>query len=78
MNAQLKTLLLVFIHHSQFHLEEDNKEIYDQFVDIAERLENHFRDMQDLEFTIERGKLYMLQTRMAKELRLQRLILQLI
>lgn len=48
------------------HLEEDNKEIYDQFVDIAERLENHFRDMQDLEFTIERGKLYMLQTRNGK------------
>ena len=37
-----------------------------QFLQIAERLEKHYRDMQDLEFTIERGKLYMLQTRTGK------------
>ncbi|WP_315919335.1 pyruvate, phosphate dikinase [Mesorhizobium sp. SP-1A] len=36
------------------------------FVDISRRLENHYRDMQDLEFTIERGKLWMLQTRSGK------------
>ena len=36
------------------------------FVDISNRLENHYRDMQDLEFTIERGKLWMLQTRSGK------------
>ena len=41
-------------------------DVYAQFVDIAEKLERHYRDMQDLEFTVERGKLYMLQTRSAK------------
>ncbi|MFP5501793.1 MAG: pyruvate, phosphate dikinase [Candidatus Sericytochromatia bacterium] len=40
--------------------------VYDEFQAIAERLERHYRDMQDLEFTIERGKLYMLQTRNGK------------
>ena len=41
-------------------------EIYAQFEEIAGRLERHYRDMQDLEFTIERGRLYMLQTRSGK------------
>ena len=41
-------------------------EIYTQFEEIAGRLERHYRDMQDLEFTIERGRLYMLQTRSGK------------
>ncbi|HET8572187.1 MAG TPA: pyruvate, phosphate dikinase [Candidatus Limnocylindria bacterium] len=41
-------------------------EVYAQFEEIAQRLERHYRDAQDLEFTIERGKLYMLQTRSAK------------
>ncbi len=41
-------------------------EIYDEFASIANRLENHYRDMQDMEFTIENGKLYMLQTRNGK------------
>ncbi len=41
-------------------------EVYRQFEAIAERLERHYRDAQDLEFTIERGHLYMLQTRSAK------------
>lgn len=40
--------------------------LYDQFADIAKTLENHYRDMQDMEFTIEDGKLYMLQTRNGK------------
>ena len=40
--------------------------VYREFEEIAERLERHYRDVQDLEFTIERGKLYMLQTRSAK------------
>ena len=39
---------------------------YDQFVEICNKLENHYRDMQDMEFTIENGKLYMLQTRNGK------------
>ncbi len=41
-------------------------DVYNQFKDIATRLEQHYRDMQDMEFTIENGKLYMLQTRNGK------------
>ncbi len=44
-------------------LAEEMPEIYRQFTEIAELLERHYRDVQDLEFTIERGKLWMLQTR---------------
>ena len=47
-------------------LHEEMPEVYDQFVEIAGRLENYFRDMQDMEFTIEDGHLYMLQTRNGK------------
>lgn len=47
-------------------LEEINKDIYDEFMDLSERLEQHYHDMQDIEFTIEKGKLYMLQTRNGK------------
>jgi pyruvate,orthophosphate dikinase len=47
-------------------LERSQPVVYRQFVDIAHKLERHYRDMQDLEFTVERGKLYMLQTRSAK------------
>ena len=47
-------------------LEGSQPEVYHQFLDIAGKLERHYRDMQDLEFTIERGKLYMLQTRNGK------------
>jgi len=47
-------------------LAQENAEIYQQFVDFSKRLESHYRDMQDIEFTIERGKLYMLQTRNGK------------
>ncbi|HZT95575.1 MAG TPA: PEP/pyruvate-binding domain-containing protein, partial [Chloroflexota bacterium] len=47
-------------------LQDDMPEVYDQFREIARRLEKHYHDMQDLEFTIERGKLYMLQTRAGK------------
>ena len=48
------------------HLQEQMPEVYDQFVEIASRLEKYFRDMQDMEFTIEDGKLFMLQTRNGK------------
>ena len=41
-------------------------EVYNQFVEICHKLENHYRDMQDMEFTIEDKKLYMLQTRNGK------------
>jgi pyruvate,orthophosphate dikinase len=47
-------------------LQRDMPDVYHQFVTIAERLERHYRDMQDLEFTVERGTLYMLQTRSGK------------
>ena len=40
--------------------------VYEQFMDITSKLENHYKDMQDVEFTIERGKLWMLQTRNGK------------
>ncbi|MEG1509387.1 MAG: pyruvate, phosphate dikinase, partial [Clostridia bacterium] len=47
-------------------LKETNEDVYNQFVEIANRLENNYKDMQDMEFTIERGKLFMLQTRNGK------------
>jgi pyruvate, orthophosphate dikinase len=47
-------------------LEQDLPESYREFVEICARLEKHYKDMQDVEFTIERGKLWMLQTRNGK------------
>jgi len=47
-------------------LKEVMPEVYNQFVEICHKLENHYRDMQDMEFTIEDKKLYMLQTRNGK------------
>ena len=47
-------------------LEEQNPEIYKQFTDIVHTLEHHYKDMQDMEITIEEGKLYFLQTRNGK------------
>ena len=47
-------------------LEEDLPECYKEFMELAHKLENHYRDMQDMEFTIQEGKLYFLQTRNGK------------
>ena len=47
-------------------LAEDLPECYKEFIEIAHRLENHYKDMQDMEFTIQEGKLYFLQTRNGK------------
>jgi len=47
-------------------LQKESPAIYKQFAETAEKLEKHYRDMQDMEFTIEKGKLYMLQTRSGK------------
>ena len=47
-------------------LQEDMPECYEEFMAIAKRLEDHYRDMQDMEFTIQEGKLYFLQTRSGK------------
>jgi pyruvate,orthophosphate dikinase len=48
------------------HMQEQMPEAHAEFQAIADRLEHHYRDMQDMEFTIERGRLYMLQTRSGK------------
>ena len=48
------------------HLDDIRPGIYEEFASIAKRLENHYHDMQDMEFTVENGKLYMLQTRNGK------------
>ncbi len=47
-------------------MKRDMPEVYQQFFDIAKGLEAHYKDVQDMEFTVERGKLYMLQTRTGK------------
>ncbi len=47
-------------------LEEKYPRLYQQLLDIAEKLEHHYREMQDVEFTVEQGKFYMLQTRAGK------------
>lgn len=47
-------------------LEKEMPEIYKQLIQIREKLEKHYRDMQDIEFTVQKGKLYMLQTRNGK------------
>lgn len=48
------------------HLKEDNPALYEEFKNVAKTLEQHYHDMQDMEFTIEKGKLFMLQTRNGK------------
>jgi len=47
-------------------LKEELPQVYDQFIDTCQKLENHYRDLQDIEFTVEKGILYMLQTRNGK------------
>ncbi len=47
-------------------LEKQNKKVYDEFLSTVNALEKHYKDMQDIEFTIEQGKLFFLQTRTAK------------
>ncbi len=47
-------------------LKDELSGVYDQFIDTCQKLESHYRDLQDIEFTVERGKLYMLQTRNGK------------
>ena len=67
MNAQGEDVVAgIRTPHSIDKLRETNEAVYNQFVDIAAKLESHYRDMQDMEFTIEKGKLFMLQTRNGK------------
>ena len=59
MNAQGEDVVSgVRTPQSISQLEDTNKKVYDQFLDIIENLEKHYKDMQDVEFTIEDGKLY--------------------
>ena len=51
---------------SIIELEKINKAVYDELVEVKDKLENHYKDMQDIEFTIEQGKLFLLQTRSGK------------
>jgi pyruvate,orthophosphate dikinase len=67
MNAQGEDVVAgVRTPQSIAQLKDQNPAVYDQFVDIVQKLEDHYRDMQDMEFTIEDGKLFMLQTRNGK------------
>lgn len=67
MNAQGEDIVAGIRTPNQIStLKEQNPKIYEEFVRIANILESHYKDMQDLEFTIEEGKLYMLQTRNGK------------
>ncbi len=47
-------------------MQEESPEVFEQFMEITQRLEKHYKDMQDVEFTIENGRLWMLQTRNGK------------
>jgi len=67
MNAQGEDVVAgIRTPHPIKTMHESMPEVYDQFLAISEKLEKHYRDMQDMEFTIERVKLYMLQTRNGK------------
>ncbi|HXK97520.1 MAG TPA: pyruvate, phosphate dikinase, partial [Limnochordia bacterium] len=67
MNAQGEDVVAgIRTPHPIATLAEAMPDVYRQLVDIYKKLENHYRDMQDIEFTIQEGKLYMLQTRAGK------------
>lgn len=67
MNAQGEDVVAgIRTPHPIEMLKDLNTQVYNQFLEIADKLENHYRDMQDIEFTIERGKLFILQTRNGK------------
>jgi pyruvate,orthophosphate dikinase len=67
MNAQGEDVVAGIRNTKQIaELGQESPEVYAQFLDICNRLEKHYRDMQDVEFTIEQGKLWMLQTRNGK------------
>jgi len=67
LNAQGEDVVAGIRNTNQIvHLEKDMPDVYAQFMDITHKLEKHYKEMQDVEFTIERGKLWMLQTRTGK------------
>ena len=61
-----RTSFRVFERRYQFLNSTRSSHVYDQLREITTRLEKHYKDMQDFEFTIQDGKLYMLQTRNGK------------
>ncbi len=67
MNAQGEDVVAgIRTPHKIDMLKNELPEVYEEFVNICNLLENHYKDMQDIEFTIEKGKLYLLQTRNGK------------
>ncbi len=67
MNAQGEDVVAGIRNTSKIlGMKDELPEVYEQFFEITERLEQHYKDMQDVEFTIEHGKLWMLQTRNGK------------
>ncbi len=67
MNAQGEDVVAGIRNASKISgLKDELPEVYNQFSEITQRLEQHYKDMQDVEFTIEHGKLWMLQTRNGK------------
>ena len=67
MNAQGEDVVLrIRTPESIDKLAEEMPDMFEQFMNICHTLEKHYKDMQDMEFTIERGKFYMLQTRNGK------------
>ena len=67
MNAQGEDVVAgIRTPHPIGDLAKQNRKIYRQLLDIRDKLEDHYRDMQDIEFTIEQGELFMLQTRTGK------------
>ena len=67
MNAQGEDVVAgIRTPHTIKELAEIMPDVYNEFKEIADKLEKHYKDMQDMEFTIEKGKLYMLQTRNGK------------
>src|SRR5690606_26562004 len=67
MNAQGEDVVAGIRNTSKIlGMKDELPEVYAQFADITERLEQHYKDMQDVEFTIEHNKLWMLQTRNGK------------
>ena len=67
MNAQGEDVVAGIRNAADIHeMKEELPEAYADFLDVCEKLEKHYREMQDVEFTVERGKLWMLQTRDGK------------
>jgi len=65
-DVKRKFSLILSVRDQIVQMQEEMPEVYAQFLAISDQLEHHYRDVQDMEFTVERGKLWMLQTRTGK------------